>query len=142
MANPRGVAFTDAMEGDVLTFIIDNSTITYDVTKTNGSAAVGKAVTMSAAKTVKLAADGEAVIGKLVKVESDNKCAVQCQGVVILPGGNGATLTLGKRIVGAADSGGNPGFIREVATATAAELGVARGAILDAGTATAVAVLL
>lgn len=142
MANPRSVALTDGMEGDVLTFIIDNSTITYDVTKTNGSAQVGKAVSLSAAKTVKLAADGEAVIGKLIKVEADNKAAVQCSGIVILPGGNGASLTLGKKIVGAADAGGNPGFIREANTAQAAELGVARGAILDAGTATAVAVLL
>lgn len=142
MANPRGVVFTDGMEGDVLTFIIDNSTITFDATKTNGSAVVGKAVTMSAAKTVKLAADGDAVIGKLIKVEGDNKAAVQCGGVVLLPGGNSASLTLGKKIVGALDGSSNPGFIREVNTATAAELGKGRGAILDAGTTTAVAVLL
>lgn len=142
MSNPRTVVLTDGMAGDVLTFSIDNSTITYSPTAANGSAQVGMAVTLSAAKTVALAADGEAVLGKLVTVTPDNRAAVQCRGIVILPGGVGASLTLGKAIVGAVDGSANKGYVREVATATAAELGVARGAILDAGTATAVAVLL
>ena len=107
--------------------------IAYSATSEGGSAAVGKAVTLSAAGTVALAADAEAVIGKLLKVEPDGICLVQIGGFCTLPGGNGAALTLGKRIVGAADAGGNPGFIRECAAA-AGEYVVARGFIVDVGT--------
>jgi len=59
-----------------------------------------------------------------------------------LPGGDSASLTLNKKIVGAASSAPANGYIREVATATAAELGLARGFIVDAGTTTAVVVWL
>lgn len=142
MSNPRVVAFSDAMEGDFLTFIIDNASITYSATEVNGSAVVGRAVSLSAAKTIQLAADAEAVVGKLVKVEADNTATVQVKGVMLLPGGNAANLTLGKKIVGAASAAPANGYIREVNTAVAAELGVARGFIIDAGTTTAVAVCL
>jgi len=142
MGNPRVVAFSDGMVGDHMTFIIDNATITYSATETNGSAVVGRAVSLSAAKTIQLAADAEPVVGKLVKVEADNTATVQVKGVMILPGGNAANLTLGKAIVGAASAAPANGYIREVNTAAAAELGVARGFIIDAGTATAVAVCL
>ncbi len=111
------------------TYKIDNSTITYDSTKANGAATtmIGKAVTLSTDDTVALCADGEPVLGKLILVESDNKCSVQVAGVMTLPGGASAALTLGKKIVGALGAASAKGYIREVATATAAELGLARG---------------
>lgn len=140
MADPRAAASFEGLDAEFATFKIDNSTITYSATATNGSSVVGRAVTMSAAKTVALAADGNAVVGKLVAVESDNYATVQTEGFMTLPGGNGASLTLGKKIVGALNASSAPGFIREVATGTAAELGVARGYIVDAGTTTAVVV--
>ena len=143
MADPRAsVLFDDVGEVEQYTFLIDNSTITFDATKTGGSASVGLAVKMSAAKTVALADDGAAVIGQLIQVFADNTATVKVGDVLTLPGGNGATLTLGKKIVGALNASSAPGYIREVATGTAAELGKARGAILDAGTTTAVKVLM
>lgn len=141
MSDPR----LDVHYGEIaplfLTFKIDNSTITYSATATNGSSQVGLAVALSAAETVELAGDGEEIVGKLISVEADNYCTVQVKGTMTLPGGTSASLTVGKKIVGdllvAAE-----GYIREVATGTAAELGVARGMILDAGDTTAVVVLL
>lgn len=143
MADPRAtVVLDDVGEYEVYTFLIDNSTITYSSSEVNGSASVGLAVKMSAAKTVALAGDGDAVIGKLIQVFADNTATVQVGDVLVLPGGNGASLTLGKKIVGALNASSAAGYIREVATGTAAELGKARGAILDAGTTTAVKVLM
>ena len=123
------------------TFKIDDSTITYDATKENGSDQVDLAVTFSAANTVALVADGEAVVGKLLKVESDNMATVQTRGVVTLPGGTSATLTLGSQIVGDLLVSAE-GYIRSAASGTAAELILCRGMIQDAGTTTAVVVLL
>lgn len=142
MSNPRAVAFTDGMFDQVATFIIDNATITYSVAEVGGSAQVGLAVALSAAKTIELAGDGEEIIGKLLGVEADNTASVQIGGVVTLPGGDGASLTVGKKIVGALNAASAEGYIREANTAAAAELGVARGFIIDAGTTTAVAVML
>jgi hypothetical protein len=138
MANPRNIVdFTDIDVVNV-TYPIDNSTIIYDATKANGSAQVGLAVTFSADRTVALTADGNRVVGKLIKVEGDNKAVVQVEGYVQLPGGASASLTVGKAIVGALGASSAKGYIREVATATAAELGVCRGEIVDNDTTTAV----
>lgn len=142
MADPRNtVVLDDVGEYEAYTFLIDNSTITYSATATRGSASVDLAVTLSAAKTVALAGDGEVVVGKLIQVFSDNVATVQVGDVLTLPAGNGASLTLGKSIVGALNASSAKGYIREVATATAAELGRCRGTIVDAGTTTAVKVL-
>jgi hypothetical protein len=142
MADPRKTTAFSRIGALDETFAIDNSTITYDVTKVNGSASVGLAVTLSAANTVALAADGEFVLGKLLKVEADNMALVQVKGEVELPGGNGATLTRGKAIVGALNASAAKGYIREVATATAAELGRQRGYIHSAADTAAVQVML
>lgn len=145
MADPRKAVSFSGIGREVVTFLAGGAgaaQITYSATAEGGSAAVGKAVTLSAAGTVALAADGESVIGKLVRVESDGVCAVQVAGFMTLPGGNGAALTLGKAIVGAADAGGAPGCVREVNTGVAAELGRSRGYIVDAGTPAATVVKL
>lgn len=142
MADPRNAVSLIGIGYEAETFLIDNSTITYSATVTGGSASVGLAVTFSADDTVALTADGNAVVGKLVKVEADNKAVVQTGGYLTLPGGASASLTRGKKIVGALGAASAKGYIREVATATAAELGVARGFITNAGTTTAVVVRL
>lgn len=144
MPDPRNAVDFQGIGILTTTYKIDNSTITYDATKANGAATtmIGKAVKLSAAGTVALAADGDAIEGKLLLVESDNKCTVQVGGYCDLPGGNGASLTLGKKIVGALNASSAAGYIREVATGTAAELGRCRGRIIDAGTTTAVMVSL
>lgn len=146
MADPRAKVAYDGAAADYLTFKIDNSTIVYDSTKSGGSAGVGLAVTMSADGTVALAVDGDLVVGKLIRVQSDNFATVQVAGAMTLPGGNAATLTFGTRIVGALGAASAKGFIRTVtaaATPTAAEVNNAikgRGIILDASVSTAVAV--
>lgn len=141
MADPRNAVSFDGIDERRDTYLIDNSTIAYDATKVNGSAQVGLAVTESAAGIVALTADGNGVLGKLIKVTPDNKAVVQTHGYMTLPGGNGASLTRMKKIVGALGAASARGYIREVATATAAELGVADGKIIDATTTTAVVVL-
>ena len=128
--------------GAYRTYKIDNSTITFDRDEVGGSAQVGLAVTFSAADTVALAADGDEIVGKLILVESDDKANVQTDGTMTLPGGSGATLTLGTKIVGDLGAASAKGYIRSAASATAAELIVCRGRIENAETTTAVVVTL
>ena len=142
MADPRLAVSLDGVDAKYESFLADGVTITYSATSEGGSAVVGRAVNFSAAATVQLAADASAVIGKLIRVESDGVCVVQTGGYMTLPGGVGAALTLSKKIVGAASAAPANGYIREVNTAAAAELGLARGFIVDAGTTTAVVVKL
>lgn len=142
MADPRLAVKYDEINPEFVTFKIDDSTITYSATETNGSAQVGLAVTLTAtADTISTVADGEAVLGKLMSVTADDYAVVQVGGYMTLPGGTSATLTPGKKIVGDLLSTAE-GYIREVATGTAAELGVARGQIVNAAVTTAVVVRL
>lgn len=138
MADPRATPTFDDIGAQYVTFIADNSTITYSATATGGSAAVGKAVKAASGRTIALSTDGSAVKGKLIKVESDLRCTVQTRGYMTLPGGNSATLTIGTAIVGAVDGSSAGGYIRSAASGTAAELIVCRGEIVDPATATAV----
>ena len=142
MANPRNTVEYEGIDGVYVTYKIDNSTITYDSTKANGAATtmIGKAVTLSADDTVALAADADAIEGKLIRVEADNKCTVQVSGYMTLPGGASATLTRGLAIVGALGASSAKGYIRVAASGTAAELAKCRGRIVRNGTTTAVVV--
>lgn len=140
MANPRATLDHSGIGAVNVTFDADNSTILYDDTKPNGSAQVGLAVTLSDDSTVALAADAEAIVGKLIKVEADLKCVVQVAGYMTLPAGTAAGVTLGKKIVGDLLVAAK-GYVREVA-ASDAELAVARGFIVDNDTATAIGVYL
>ena len=132
MSDPRLTLDYRGQNAEFLTFPIDNSTITYSATTANGSASVGKAVTFTTAGdgTIKLTEDGEFVLGRLTNVTHDNYATVQVGGVIKLPPGASASTTEGKQIVGDLD-GSTKGYIREVATGTAAELGVARGFIIE-----------
>jgi hypothetical protein len=143
MANPRNIIDFEGVQGTFATYHTDNSTIVYDSTKAGGAATtmIGKAVSLSAAGTVQLAGDGDAIVGKLVKVEADNKATVQDGGYMTLPAGAGATLTRGLKVVGDLDTAAR-GFIREVASGTAAEINKGRGFIVDAADTAAVVVRL
>ena len=87
----KQVDYTD-IDYVAITVKIDNSTIVFDATQAGGAAAtmIGKAVTWSAADTVALCADGDHVLGKLIKVEADNFATVQVAGFTTLPGGASA----------------------------------------------------
>ena len=131
MANPRDTVSFVGIDPVYVTFKIDNSTIIYSATANNGSSQIGLAVTFSADDTVALTADGDAVAGKLIMVSADNKCTVQIEGGMTLPGGASATLTRGSAIVGALGAASAKGYIRTAASATAAELIKARGMIFN-----------
>jgi len=144
MADPRNKVEFDDIGVVRATFKIDGVTIVYDATKTGGAAStmINKAVTLSADDTVALAADGDAIVGKLLSVESDSKAVVQVEGFCDLPGGDGATLTRGAAIVGALGAASAKGYVRAAASGTAAELIKCRGRIVRNGTTTAVVVQL
>jgi guanyl-specific ribonuclease Sa len=144
MADARNKVEYDDIGVVRATFKTDGVTIVYDATKTGGAAAatLNKAVTLSADDTVALAADGDAIVGKLLSVESDDKCVVQVEGFCALPAGASASVTRGLKIVGALGASSAKGYIREVASATAAELNKGRGRIIRNGTTTAVVVQL
>jgi hypothetical protein len=139
MADPRAAVSHEGIGYEAETFPHDN-TIVYDADEANGSAQVGLAVTMEGSETVSLVGDGENVLGKLINVDSDGFCVVQTKGNMTLPGGSGATLTEGSKIVGDLGAASAEGYIRIAASGTATELVVARGIILDSSDATAVVV--
>lgn len=141
MANPRAVVDFEGIGVRRETYIIDNSTITFDSTEDNGSAQVGLAVQMSGQSTVALTVDASEVLGRLERVHADGMCVVQTHGGCSLPAGDGATVTAGLKIVGALGAASAPGYIRNAA-ATAGEAAVARHTILDSTTTTAVKVML
>jgi hypothetical protein len=119
-----------------------DDTIVYDITEEGNSAQVGLAVTLESSGVVSLVGDGEQVEGKLVKVEPGGVAVVQVGGVMTLPGGSGATLTPGSKIVGDLGAASAEGYVQSAAAATAANAVVSRGTIIDASVATAVVVRL
>lgn len=131
MPNPRKIVKFNGIRYEAQTYKHDNS-IVFDENEPNGSAQVGKALKMTGHSTVGLTTDGSGVVGKLLKVEHDGMCSVGAGGYVPFPAGENATLTLNSKIVGDLGPDNEQGFIRSVATGTAAELGVARGMIVDA----------
>ena len=135
MSENRAVEM-DGVGVEYATFDIDGATITYDADKEGGSAQVGLAVTLSDDLEVMLVGDGEAVKGKLVLVEGDDRATVQIGGYMTLPSGTAAGTTLGQPVVGDL-LGAAEGYVREVVAsgatydqAEAQEALVARGEIL------------
>lgn len=137
MADPRASANLVGIGYEAETFAHDN-TIVYSATVAGGAAQVGLAVTLESNSTVSLVGDGENVLGKLIKVESDGFCVVQTGGIMTLPGGDSATLTAGLKIVGDLGAAAAEGYIQAVSTQDT----VSRGTIIDSSTATAVVVRL
>lgn len=114
MANPRKTVAYDEIDSLNVTMKYDNS-ITYDKAKPGGSDAAGRAVSLAGSTSddvVTLADDGAVIHGKLISVDGDGFCVVQRRGYTTLPGGNGATLTLGAKIVGALNASSAKGFIK------------------------------
>ncbi len=91
-----------------------DSSIVYSATTSGGSASVGLAVTLEgqADDTVTLVGDSEKVDGKLIRVESDGFCTVQRHGKCTLPGGSGATLTVGSKFYGDLGAAAAEGYIQ------------------------------
>ncbi|MGE0131869.1 MAG: hypothetical protein AB7U82_27615 [Blastocatellales bacterium] len=142
MANPRNIVSFEEIDVQYRAFKIDGVTITFDKTKSYGSDQAGKklAVTLSADGTVALCADGDPIIGRLERVEGDNKATVAVNGCLGFLKGNGATVTRGAAIVGALGASSAKGYIRDAASGTAAELVKCRGVIYDVSSDTNVVV--
>jgi len=126
---------------DAITLKADGVSILYDATQPNGIAAAvtGRACTLSAADTVALAADAEAVIGKLIKLESTGGvvwATVQNKGMATFGAGTAAATTPGTKIVGALLVAAK-GYVR---SAVAAESPKQHGQIINAAVSTAVVV--
>jgi len=141
MADPRLSTSVNGVAPVYASFKIDNSTITYDATKAGGSDQVDLALRLvpGTDQTIELVGDGERVLGKLIKVESDDIATVQMAGGMTLPGGDSATLTIGAPIVGDLGPSSAEGYIRAAATASASptqdevnEARLCRGQITDA----------
>ena len=130
MADPREAISFVGIGYDAETYAHDD-TIVYDATEEGGSEQVGLAVTIESDDTVSLVGDGELVIGKLVKVEPGGFCVVQTGGHMTLPGGDGATLTVGAKIVGDLGVGSAEGYVQAAVAATAAHHVVSRGQIIN-----------
>lgn len=122
---------------ELATFVYD-ATIVYSAAVADGSVSVGLAVSIESSNVVTLAGDGENVLGKLLHVEADGFCTVQHSGFMTLPGGSGASLTAGSKIVGALSPSSAEGYIKVAST----EHTLSRGMIIDSSTATAVVVML
>ena len=139
MADPREDVQFEGIGYQAITYTHDN-TIVYSATVVGGSAQVGLAVTLESDGEVSLVGTGEEVEGKLVKVEPGGIAVVQVGGIMTLPGGDSATLTVGARIVGDLGAASAEGYIQAAAAGTAADHVVSRGRIIDNDTTTAVVV--
>lgn len=137
MANPREAVSFEGIEYKAAT-IPHDATIVYDPLVEGGAAQVGLAVSIESSNVLTLAGDGENIYGKLIKVEPGGMAVVQYRGYVTLPGGSGATLTAGLKIVGDLGASSAEGYIQAVSTQDT----VSRGIIIDASVATAVVVYL
>lgn len=140
MSDPRENVDFEGLKVHRATYKIDGTTIVYDATKVGGSEQVGLMATLAAAKTAGLVGDGEAILGKIVSV-SNGYCVIE-EGYTTAPAGEGATLTLGAKVVGDLGPSSAEGYIRAVDSAVAAELAVGRGQIIDASDTTAVIIKL
>lgn len=137
MADPRlGISYEE-VHADYAPAIADGTTILYDSTKVGGSSQVGFAVTLSGNGTIALAADADPIYGVLTLVDFDLKCTVQVEGYMQLPGGTGALLTPGLKVVGALLVAAK-GYVRGIAIATLADVAKGRGEIVDSSVTTAV----
>lgn len=133
MADPRLAVSITGLHAQFLSAKYDDDTIEYSVTADGGSSQCNLGVTLKAdAGVIMLVGDGEFVLGKLEAVESDGICLVQYHGFMTLPAGYGVSaVALGKHIVGDLGPAAAEGYIREVNTGEAAELGVDRGFVWD-----------
>lgn len=138
MADPREAVKFEGIGYQALTYNHDD-TIVYSKDEVGGSAQVGLAVTLESDHTVSLVGDGEEVEGKLVKVEPGGIAVVQTGGIMTLPGGTGATLTVGSKVVGDLLVSAE-GYVQSAAAGTAAHHVVSRGRIIDNDTTTAVVI--
>ncbi|MGN6814409.1 MAG: hypothetical protein ACTHMP_26380 [Thermomicrobiales bacterium] len=136
MTDPRAITAYEGIGAEYTTYKYDSS-IVFDDTKPRGSASVDLAVTFTPPRTGGLAPDAPRVECRLEVVESDGFCNVQTDGYTHLPGGNGATLTVGSRIVGALGPSSAKGYIR---TAVSTEALAADGEIVDPTDTTSVVV--
>lgn len=135
MASVRDIVSFQDLYIETATFK-SNGDFSYSNSAPGGTTAAGLAVKLTSDQTVGLTTDASMVLGKLLFMhDTGTFCTVQTGGYCFLPVGNGASVTAGKKIVGALGAASAKGYVREVAAATLAEVAVARGVIVDSSTA-------
>lgn len=131
------------IEGDYVTVLIDDSTITFDQDEEGGSDKVGLAVRLtSTADTIETVAAGEFIFGKLILVEGDGYATVKWRGPMTLPGGTSHGISAGTVGLIGAVLGAAEGYVKAANPATLAEVAKQRGFCANAADATALAVFL
>ena len=107
--------------------------IPYNSSEKNGSASAGErlAVSLNANMEVSLCGDGDAIVGRLEKVDPQSMATVVVHAIRLrYKGGDGATLTRGGGIVGDLGDSDVRGYVRSPA-ATVAESIKSKGTIID-----------
>lgn len=135
MANPRtGVDFTEIDSRNVTFLRKTSSTGAIDYLRSgsvpypaNTSTQIGQSVSMSIAKTVKVGAAGDILVGKLIRSEGDGTCVVQDDGYMSFVYTAGATAPVVGRGVVCDGSGG-------VSIAAASSEWKERGVVVDQDT--------
>jgi hypothetical protein len=126
MSNPRVAPEFSGIRQLRATYIVDDVLLAFSKTATGGNQYAGRAVKVSGHRKVALAADNDRVHGRVEAVEPDGRCVVTVRGYVTFPGGNSATLTEGRPVLGALDGSSVAGCVKTGTTA-----GTANGEIID-----------
>lgn len=108
---------------------VNEDTATYKLATGITSADEGKAVALTDDSTVGLGSDGDALEGKLLKVESDGYGTVQIGGFLVLPYKTGVVPTLKGKVV--VDGAGN---VKDYATDTATNAALGSGKVVSLDT--------
>ena len=92
----------------------DGTTIVYDKNKPNRSDAVGKAYKINASGKAELVGDGDEIDGKVLSVDPENNItgAYKFGGLSFLIG-DGETVTVGSKVVGALGPASAKGYIKD-----------------------------
>lgn len=137
----------DGMFYDAMTLRIDNSSITFDETKANGSEQAGLAVVGNGITdgVVKLCEPNSGVLGVLVSVSRNGSCVVKHSGIMEFPMADPLpNAYAGQGIVGADSAGatGSPGYVMFPSVLVVGDLAMATGAVLDVDSANDIATVL
>lgn len=143
MPNPRMAVAHDENFAAYDTFIADGSTIVFDRTVARGTSAAGRAVGIKSTtdNVIELVADGQAILGRLERVEADGKCVVQIGGYMKLPAGTSPNLARNGKLVGCLLTAAR-GYVRAPVAATAADVLASRGVVVEITDTTNVGVFL
>ena len=92
----------------------DQSTITYDITKSNRSDAVGKVFKLNADGRAELPGDGEEFDGVITSVDKTHITAAYMFGGLRVPIADGETVVRGNKLVAGVGANSEKGYVKAV----------------------------